>query len=406
GGYHLMCDATSAEAIGLLRNRKQRPDKPFAVLMEQSQLDKYVDVSEQELKLLKDNSRPIVLLKHNDECELPDDLAPGINRLGIMLPANPLQHLICHYFKKPLVATSANISGEPITTDNLDATKRLTKLCDAFLHNNREIVRPSDDPVMICNSFGCQLIRTGRGLAPTEFILPFTLQEPVLAVGGHIKNTIALAWKNRMVISAHNGDLSSLRGYRAFQSAINDMQRLYKVKAEHVVCDAHPGYGSTQWVSKSGLEVTKIFHHHAHASSLAIEYPDISNWLIFSWDGVGLGSDGSLWGGETFLGCPGNWQRVVSFKQFRLPGGDKTSRQPWRVAASLCWHSAIDIDWGYDFNINHALLKQLNIIWKKNTYCPQTSAAGRLFSAAASLLELLDDESFEGHAPMLLEALA
>lgn len=361
GGYHLMCDATSTEAIEILRNRKQRPDKPFAVLIEQSQLNYHVDVTGQEIKLLQQNSRPIVLIKRNNTCSLPANLAPGFNRLGIILPSNPLQHLICHYFKKPLVATSANISGEPIISDNEDATKHLSKLCDAFLHNDRVIVRPSDDPVMIQNDFNKQILRTGRGLAPTEFSLPFTLEKPVLAVGGHIKNTIALAWKNRMVISAHNGDLSSLRSYQTFQQAINDLQQLYKVKAEHIVCDAHPGYGSTNWADETDLDVTKVFHHHAHASSVTLEYPHINNWLVFSWDGIGLGTDGSLWGGETFLGRPGNWQRVASFKPFRLPGGEKTSRQAWRVAASLCWHSGIKVD------VNHSSLEQLQFIWQKKS---------------------------------------
>jgi len=400
GGYHLMCDATSARSIALLRSRKQRPDKPFAVLMDQSQLDRYVNATVQEVTLLQHSSRPIVLLKPVSNGELADNLAPGIYRLGVMLPSHPIQHLLCHYFHKPLVATSANISGEPIITHNADASQRLGKLCDAFLHNNRDIVRPADDPVMLHNNFNTQLLRTGRGLAPTEFTLPFTLDKPVLAVGGHIKNTLALAWQNRMVISAHNGDLGNLRSYQTFQQAINNLQQLYQVKAEQIICDAHPDYGSTHWAADSGMPVSKIFHHHAHASSLALEYPQINNWLVFSWDGLGLGADGSLWGGETFLGSAGNWQRVASFKPFRMPGGEKTSRESWRIAASLCWHSDIE------FAVNNKPVDQLKMIWQKNINCPESSAAGRLFSAAAALLGLVDDESFEGHGPMLLEALA
>ncbi len=400
GGYHLMCDATSADTIKLLRSRKQRPDKPLAILMDQAQLDHYVDATEQELILLQQSSRPVVLIKRKTSCKLPGNLAPGFNNLGVMLPGNPLQHLFCHYFHKPLVMTSANISTEPIITNNTDATKHLVKLCDAFLHNNRPIVRPADDPVMMQNNIYTQVLRTGRGLAPTEFALPFTLEKPVLAVGGHIKNTIALAWQNRMVISAHNGDLGNLRSYQTFRQAINDLQQLYQVKAENIICDAHPDYGSSRWANEAGLAVSRIYHHHAHASSLALEFPQKNHWLVFTWDGVGLGDDGSLWGGETFFGSPGNWQRVASFKPFRLPGGDKTSREAWRVAASLCWHSNIDID------ANSNPIDQLKTIWETNMNCPQSSAAGRLFSAAASLLGLVDYESFEGHGPMLLEVLA
>ncbi len=405
GGYHLMCDASSTEAINLLRKRKKRPDKPFAVLMASSLIQEYVDASEQEISLLNESSRPIVLLKHNNSEHLAGNLAPGINRLGIILPSTPLQHLLCHYFKKPLVATSANISGEPIITTNVDVDKKLLHLCDAYLHNNRDIVRPADDPVMLCNDIGVQLLRTGRGLSPTEMSLPFKLDKPVLSVGGHIKNTIALAWDDRMVISAHNGDLSSLRGYQTFQQAIKDLQQLYQVKAEVVICDAHPEYASTRWAVESKLPTVKIFHHHAHASSLVIEKPENTHWLIFSWDGIGLGVDGTLWGGETFLGSAGNWKRIVSFKTFKLPGGEKTSRESWRVAASLNWQSEIDFEINNGIT-NHNKEDELKIIWEKNINSPESSAAGRLFSAAASLLGLVDIESFEGHGPMLLEALA
>ncbi len=401
GGYHLMCDATSAVAVASLRRRKQRPDKPFAILMDQAWLDGYVDVGEQELLLLQQGSRPIVMIKRSPSCPLPDNLAPGLNQLGVMLPSHPLQHLLCHGFNKPLVATSANISGEPIVTHQADASERLRQLCDAFLHHNRPIVRPADDPVIRQNNARTQLLRSGRGLAPTEFTLSFTLKKPLLAVGGHIKNTIALAWHNRMVISAHNGDLDTLRSYQTFQQAISDLQQLYQVKARHIVCDAHPAYASSRWADEAGLAVSRIYHHHAHASGLALDFPQQKHhWLVFAWDGVGLGDDGTLWGGETFLGGPGHWQRVASFKPFRLPGGDKTARQPWRVAASLCWHSDIDVD------ISSDPVRQLKIIWDTGTNCPQSSAAGRLFCAAAALLGLVGHESYEGHGPMLLQALA
>lgn len=405
GGYHLMCDATSSKAITLLRSRKKRPDKPLAVLMESYQLESYVDATEQETLLLQQSSRPIVLIKRNDHDNLPNNLAPGIKRLGVMLPSTPLQHLICHYFKKPLVATSANISGEPIITTNIDAIKKLEHLCDAYLHNNREIVRPADDPVMLINNSGIQILRTGRGISPTEITLPFNLEKPILAVGGHIKNTIALAWEDRMVISAHNGDLSSLRGYQAFQQAIKDLQQLYQVKAEVVICDAHPEYASTHWANESKISVVKVFHHFAHASILTLDKPKNTQWLVFSWDGIGLGADGTLWGGETFLGLPGNWKRIASFKTFKLPGGEKTSRESWRIASSLNWQSDINFIVN-NKSINQTKVDELKIIWKKNINAPKSSAAGRLFSAAASLLGLVDVESFEGHGPMLLEALA
>jgi hydrogenase maturation protein HypF len=374
--------------------------------MEQSQLDDCVDATELEKMLLQNNSRPIVLIKRKPACRLPQNLAPGINRLGVMLPSSPLQYLLCRYFRKPLVATSGNISGEPIITDNKDATKRLANLCDAFLHHDRAIVRPADDPVISYNNSSPQILRTGRGSTPTEYRLPVTLDTPVLAVGGHIKNTIALAWRDRMVISAHNGDLGSLRSQQTFKQAINDLQQLYQVTAEHIICDAHPGYGSTQWAGESGLTVSKVFHHHAHASSLAVEYRHDKSWLVFAWDGVGMGVDGSLWGGETFFGRPGNWQRVASLNTFALPGGDKTSRGAWRVAASLCWQADVDYVVPASNAVDSLKLQQLKMIWQRKMNCPESSAAGRLFSAAAALVGLVQNETYEGHGPMLLEALA
>lgn len=399
-GYHLMCDATSADAIQRLRSRKQRPDKPFAILLEASQLANYVTASAEELALLQGASRPIVILDQSDRCELPDVLAPGMRKLGVMLPFTPLQYLLCRYFKKPLVATSANISGEPIITDNDDASVRLATICDAYLHNDRPVVRPADDPVMVNTKHATQILRTGRGLAPTEITLPFTLDEPVLAVGGHIKNTVCLAWHNRMVVSVHNGDLGALRSYQAFNNAADDLQQLYNIEAKRIVCDAHPGYASSLWATQTGLNVSTVFHHYAHASSLFIDHPQTRDWLVFAWDGVGLGEDGTLWGGETFLGGPGHWQRVASFESFLLPGGEKATRETWRVATSLCWQADMA------FSSASQDVETLREIWEKEINCPRTSSAGRLFSAAAALIGLVEIESYEGHGPVQLEALA
>jgi len=411
-GYHLMCDATSPQAIAKLRKRKQRPDKPFAILIDKNSISHYADVTQSQLELLETTIRPVVLLKRKQQTilvdHLADNLAPGLNRLGIMLPNNPLQHLISVFFKKPLVSTSANISAEPIITDNAEATKRLSNICDAFLHHNRDIVRPTDDPVMMKSHLGTHLLRTGRGVSPSEFVLPFTLDKPVLALGGHSKNTIALAWNNRLVLSSHNGDLSDWRSYQVYKQRIVDLQALYQVQAEQILCDAHPGYASSHWASQSALPVTKILHHHAHASSVYLDHPEVKQWLMFSWDGVGFGADDGddikLWGGETFIGRPGNWQRVASFLPFKLPGGEKAAREAWRVSASLCWHSHEDyepIDEHTEEN-----LQCLKTLWDKKINSPQSSAVGRLFSGAAAMLGLVEHESFEGHGPMLLESLA
>lgn len=317
-----------------------------------------------------------------------------------MLPYSPLHELLLADFAGPLLATSANISGEPVLTDNAEVVQRLANIVDGFLHHDRDIQRPVDDPLYRLIDEQARPLRLGRGNAPLELELPFTLQQPVLATGGHMKNTVALAWDKRIVISAHIGDLTSLRSQRVFTRAIKDLQQLYHVEAQALICDRHPGYASSRWAQANGLPLTRVGHHHAHAAVLCGEYPHESRWLVFTWDGVGLGSDDTLWGGEALLGHAGNWQRLASMRSFSLPGGDKASREPWRSAASLCWQA--EVDWQPAVE-GWPLLQQA---WQQGLNSPTTTAVGRLFDAAASLLGLVDKVSYEGQAPMLLEAMA
>jgi hydrogenase maturation protein HypF len=301
-------------------------------------------------------------------------------------------------FGGPLVATSGNVSGEPVLTENDDVTRRLAHVAEAFLHHDRPIQRPADDPVYRVIAGFARPLRHGRGSAPLEFALPFTLGRPVLAVGGHMKNTVALAWGERIVVSPHIGDLDAPRSLSVFEQVIADLQNLYGVRAESIVCDAHPVYVSSRWARRSGLPVTPVLHHYAHASALAGEHPDVANWLVFAWDGVGYGADGTLWGGETLLGAPGRWQRAGSLRPFYLPGGEKAGREPWRSALSLCWEAGVE--WKQcpedPMLAHHA--------WRRRLNCPQTTSAGRLFDAAAALTGLHYRSSYEGQGPMLLEA--
>lgn len=406
GGYHLMCDAANAEAIAGLRLNKARPHKPLAVMFpwqgedglrrvrDELHLDKIAATA------LTDASRPVVLIPKHAESSLPANIAPGLNEIGAMLPYSPLHHLLLSDFGGPLIATSGNISGEPVLTDNHEAELRLAKVAQSFLHHNRPIARPADDSVQRIIAGQPRLLRAGRGIAPLEFDLPFSVPQPFLAVGGHMKNTIALAWNNRAVLSPHISDLDAPRSVEIFEQVITDLQRLYGIKAEGIVCDMHRGYASTRWAMKQGLPVQRVQHHRAHASALAFESGIDRAWLCFTWDGVGLGDDETLWGGEALLGKPGAWQRVASFKPFRLPGGERAAREPWRSAASLCWESGLD--W-------HSVKRDVVLLrsaWEHALNSPLTSAVGRLFDAASSLLGLCDSASFEGQGPMLLEAAA
>lgn len=400
GGYHLMCDACNETAVSTLRERKNRPDKPLAVIMPETSLDDFVECNNVALTLLKSISHPIILLPKKNNCALASNIAAGLNEIGVMLPDSPLHELILNDFAAPLVATSANISGEPILIDNNDVTHRLGHVAEAFLHHTRDIQRPADDPVYRIIDNKPRPIRLGRGNAPTELSLPFKLETPVLATGGHMKNTVALAWDDRIVISPHIGDLDTLRSQQVFAQVIADLQALYHVEAKTVICDAHPRYASSRWSRESGHPVIQVQHHHAHAAVLCGENTVEDHWLAFTWDGVGLGTDQTSWGGEALLGYAGNWQRVASMRPFNLTGGDISARQPWRSAASLCWetgkHWQPDIDG----------IKLLHQAWQHDLNCTQSSSAGRLFDAAAAILGLIETASYEGQAPMQLESIA
>lgn len=408
GGYHLMCDAANDSAIARLRERKRRPSKPLAVMFPErgsdglEALGACVEVDAAARAAVADPSRPIVLLARRRTCPLSPLLAPGLGELGVFLPYSPLHALLLDGFGAPLVATSGNISGEPVLTDEAAAESRLAPVADAFLHHDRPILRPADDSVARIIAGAARSIRLGRGTAPLEMALPLTLDAPVLALGGQMKAAIALGIGARAVLAPHIGELESPRARDVLARLTTDLPRLYGVTPSRLVVDAHPGYASTRWARAQGLPVTTVLHHVAHASALAGEYPEVARWLVFAWDGVGLGDDGTLWGGEALLGAPGAWRRVASLRPFRPPGGDKAAREPWRSAAALMWEGAR----AYVPPIDAAAAALAEGAWRRKLNSPATSAVGRLFDAAASLLLGEAAASYEGEGPMRLEALA
>jgi len=405
GGYHLICDAENDVAVAELRRRKGRPDKPLAVMFPaqgEDDLDsvkQFVELHADEAKLLRSPARPIVLARKMGD-KLSKYIAPNLGEIGVMLAYSPLHHLLLNELDSPIVATSANFSGEPVLTDSDEVEKRLSHICQSFLHHNRPIVRPADDSVFRRIAGKCRPFRLGRGHAPIEMTLPFTLKEPVLACGSHMKNTVALAWDNRLVVSPHIGDLDSPRSMEVFEQTITDLQALYQVQAKQLVCDAHPHYTSSRWAQKQNLPVHKVQHHKAHASAVLLEHWNTEPCLIFTWDGTGYGDDKTIWGGEAFYGTAGNWQRVASIRPFHLPGGDKAGREPWRSAAALAWEE--EQNWE-GIPANSDLLKTA---WQQDINTPQTSSVGRLFDAASALTGLVQQASFEGQAPMQLEKCA
>ena len=407
GGYHLLCDATDDAVVNRLRRLKHRPAKPLAVLLPKRGVDGLDVVRElaipepKELELISSPLRPIVLIQKRQGAELlAEAIAPGLREVGLMLAYSPLHHLLIEGFGAPLVATSANISGEPVLTEGVEVEQRLGQVADAFLHHNRPIRRPADDSVFRRIADKPRPVRLGRGLAPIERVVPFALERPLLAVGADLKNTVAFGFGNRVVISPHIGDLGTLRSGEVFERVIADMKTLYGIHPAAIVCDAHPDYRSSRWAKTQSIPAIKVFHHHAHASALAGEHGLEETLLVFTWDGVGLGEDRSLWGGEALLGRPGAWRRAASMRPFRLLGGDRANREPWRCGLALCLEAGI----AWDACPNDAEL--LRHAWERGINCPVSTSAGRLFDAAAALIGLGLEASFEGQAAMQLESIS
>lgn len=407
GGYHLLCDAASDAAVEALRMRKRRPTKPLAVMYPDAGVDGLarvrvdVDLDDDEARLLSSPARPIVLASRRPECRLSPLIAPGLAEIGVLLPYSPLHALLLDRLARPLVATSGNVSGEPVITDADEAERRLANVADAFLHHNRPILRPADDSVYRKLDHRARAVRLGRGIAPLELPLLHALSEPVLALGGEMKAALALGIGKRAVLGPHIGEMSSPRAFDVMVGFAGDMPRLHGVAPARLACDAHAGYTSTRWAERQGLPLVKVQHHAAHASALAGEHAAIDRWLVFTWDGVGLGGDGTLWGGEALLGAPGAWQRVASFITFRPLGGDKASREPWCSAAALLWQAGCK--YAPPAGVDPAVARA---VWDRAINSPETSAVGRLFDAAAALICDTTRVSYEGEGPMQLEALA
>ena len=410
GGYHLLCDASDERGVARLRARKGRPAKPLAVMLPWSGQDGLdharvlANLSPLEAAALCDSARPIVLAGRLPQAPLAPSVAPGVREVGLMLPYSPLHHLLLADFGAALVATSGNVSGEPVLTESDEARTRLAGVADGFLDHDRPIARPADDPVVRVIAGAVRAVRLGRGTAPLELTLPQRVRVPVLAVGAYLKTTVALAWEDRAVVSPHIGELASPRGRAVFAQVARELQELYGVRAQCIAHDAHPGFPNTRWARDSGLPTQPVWHHHAHAAAVAGEYPADAPLLCFTWDGMGLGPDGTLWGGEALLGVPGAWRRVASFRPFRLPGGERAALEPWRCALALCWECGQARPQGStgDLRGDDPLLRAA---WESGLNAPATTAVGRLFDAAAALLGVCSNATYEGQAPMRLEAL-
>lgn len=400
GGFHLITAAHSDLCVRRLREAKHREEKPFALMFPSlSAVKAECHVSALEEHLLGSPAAPVVLLRRTEgQRALSTAIAPRNPFLGVMLPYTPLHHLLLAELKFPVVATSGNLTDEPICTDEHEAVKRLGQIADVFLVHNRPIVRAVDDSVVRVMMGREMVLRRARGYAPLPVgILPEADGATILAVGGHLKNAVAVAVGRQVFISQHIGDLENMQSYEAFVRVTADLQKLFAAKPAVVARDAHPDYLSTNFASTLSLPVAPVQHHQAHILACMAENELKPPVLGVAWDGAGYGLDGTIWGGEFLLVTENAIERRGHLRPFRLPGGDKAVKEPWRTATAVLHEISAPLPRGFS---PPAALKEM---LEKGINSPWTSSAGRLFDAVAALAGLNQKVTFEGQAAMELE---
>ncbi|WP_341529333.1 carbamoyltransferase HypF [Nostoc sp. UHCC 0302] len=411
GGFHLIVDARCKNAVRQLRISKQRPEKPFALMYPTLELVKaHCKVSNLEEQLLRSPQAPIVLLEKspipNPKSQIAADVAPGNPNLGIMLPHTPLHHLLMAKLNFPVVATSGNLADEPICIDESEAIERLGRIVDIFLIHNRPIHHPVDDSIVRVFMERPMVLRCARGYAPLA--IPINTKSNILAVGGHLKNTIAISINQQILISQHIGNLDTIQAFDRFKNVIDSFKKIYDFQPDVVACDLHPDYLSTQYAHNLSVPIISVQHHYAHVLSCMAENQLSGSVLGIAWDGSGYGLDGKIWGSEFLLITETSFQRVAHLRMFPLPGGEKAIKQPRRVAIGLLYEL-----WGDTLFKMKKLaplqafypqeLEVLQPMLKRHLNTPLTSSMGRLFDAIASIVGLRQQSSFEGQAAMELE---
>ncbi|WP_282109751.1 carbamoyltransferase HypF [Shewanella algicola] len=423
GGFHLVCDATNDDAVSLLRQRKHRPAKPLAIMVKDlNQARQCVMANQTEWDLLNSAEKPITLLTKLpiNPLGLSEQLAPGIDRLGVFLPYTPLHHLLMQLVGNPIVATSANRSGEPIIGDSAEIKRHLGHVVDAILDHNRAIINACDDSVVQVIDNQIQVIRLARGYAP----LTINIDEQsvgsrhVLAVGAQQKNAVAFGFDHNMILSPHIGDLFNLEAQQYFHQSLATFTRLYDFTPRHVVHDNHPQYAPSQWAMAyqeqhelPSNQCVGIQHHYAHVLSVMAAHQHTDTVFGVSFDGTGLGDDGTLWGSEVMLADINGFTTLAHFSEFTLIGGEQAIKQPVRILLALLFeHLSLEQVLRLPINaINHLgtqTVTNLHRLWVNNSHCIKCRSVGRLFDALAVGLNLLEQNDYEGQAGMMIETAA
>lgn len=410
GGYHLACDATNEKAVQKLRRRKHRKEKPMAIMAaDLTAVLAICNITEAEAKLLTGPERPIVLVKQRLKTAVSPAVVPQHHRVGIMLPYTPLHYLL--FVNAPfsyLVMTSANQRNEPIVFEDAVVKTALSHLADAILSHNRAIFARCDDSVVeMVNKKLPRFIRRARGFAPRPLSVGFEFEKPVLAVGGHLKNSFCLGKGRRAFLSPHMGDLENMETLNAYQRGVTHFQQLFDCAPEVVAHDLHPDYLSTRYaLEQSGVTTVAVQHHHAHIASVMAEFHLSQPVIGFAFDGTGFGSDGTIWGGEVFIADLKQFERMAHLEPVSLPGGHLAIQQPWRMTVSWlyhlygsAWQSHCPQTWSKAYA---AVLPFLPQLIDKQLNAPLTSSMGRLFDAVSALIGICDSTTYEGQAAVEL----
>jgi hydrogenase maturation protein HypF len=386
GGWHLACAAADEEAVARLRARKQREEKPFALMA--ADPASLVEVDD----ALWSRERPIVLLPRRHDAPVAPSVAPGTPWLGVQLPYTPLHHLLLEGVGAALVMTSGNRSDEPIAVDDADARERLGGIADAFLGHDRPIHRRCEDSV-VRPAFP---VRRSRGFAPAGLPLPRAMRRTVVAVGAELKSTFCVVRRGSAFLSPHLGDLDDELAYRAFRADLELYLGMLGVEAGTIAHDLHPEYLATKWALEKDADLVGVQHHHAHAAACLAEHGETGTALALVFDGTGYGTDGTLWGGELLRCDLASFERVAHLEPVPLPGGAAAIRSPWRVAASYLEQAGRTVPWERWPEVRASLAVN----------APLSSGMGRLFDAVAALLGVRDEVTYEGQAAIELEQLA
>lgn len=409
GGFHLAVDATNPAAVTLLRQRKRRVEKPFAVMVPDLRAAQEICELEGAARTALDSiQRPIVLLPRKSSGIIPDEVAPFNRYLGIFLPYTPLHYLLLAEGKfKALVMTSGNLSEEPIAIDNCEAVARLHALADCFLVHNRDILLRCDDSVVRVAGGVTRHLRRSRGFVPVPVFLRDDVPS-VLAVGGELKNTICLTKGKHAFLSQHVGDLENVESYGFFHEAIEHLERILEIRPQIIAYDLHPDYFSTRWaLEQTGVQLVGVQHHHAHIASCMAENHLDGRVIGFALDGTGYGTDGKIWGGEVLLAGYADFERAAHFEYVPLPGGEAAIREPWRMAVSyLAQHLGrefLKLDIPFVRQLDRRKVDFLLRMMEQGVNSPLTSSCGRLFDAVAALAGIRQQVNYEAQAAIELE---